>query len=101
MEPVTGSSEPRLRLLYDLGCAFAARIQLDDLVPLVLTKCREVLEAEGAAVLLLDAERGELYFPYLGDGDPDLATRLHTMRFPADRGIAGAVVQGGRALRVD
>jgi len=48
---------PQFRLLYDLGCAFAARLELDELIPLVVGKCREVLDAEGAAVLLLDAER--------------------------------------------
>ena len=50
----------RFRLLYKLGCAFAGRIDLDELIPLVVDECRAVLEAEGAAVLLLDAERGQL-----------------------------------------
>src|SRR5262245_36306682 len=36
----------RLRLLYELGCAFAARMQLDALSALVVQKCREVLDAE-------------------------------------------------------
>src|SRR5439155_9817218 len=39
--------EARLRLLYELGCAFAARLELDDLLPLVVAKCREALVAEG------------------------------------------------------
>ena len=46
--------DSRLRLLYDLGCAFAGRIELDELIPLVMSKVREVLDAEGASVLLLD-----------------------------------------------
>ena len=91
----------RLRLLYELGCAFAARVELDDLVALVVRKCREVLDAEGAAVLLLDAERHELYFPYVADEDPAVAARLRELRFPADQGIAGAVLRDGRPLRVD
>lgn len=91
----------RLRLLYELGCAFAARVELDDLVALVIRKCREVLDAEGAAVLLLDAQRHELYFPYVADEDPTVAARLRDLRFPADHGIAGAVLRSGRPLRVD
>jgi serine phosphatase RsbU (regulator of sigma subunit)/anti-sigma regulatory factor (Ser/Thr protein kinase) len=91
----------RLRLLYELGCAFAARVELDDLVSLVVRKCREVLDAEGAAVLLLDPQRHELYFPYVADDDPAVATRLRQLRFPADHGIAGAVLRSGRPLRVD
>ena len=91
----------RLRLLYELGCAFAARIDLDELTQLVVSKCREVLDAEGAAVLLLDAAANELYFPFVADEDPAVSARLRSLRFPADRGIAGVVLQSGRALRVD
>src|SRR6185436_13889758 len=49
----------RLRLLYELGNAFAARLELRELLPLVVDKCRDVIEAEGAAVLLLDRDADE------------------------------------------
>jgi Nif-specific regulatory protein len=91
----------RLRLLYDLGCAFAARLELDELIPLVISKCREVLEAEGAAILLLDRDRGELYFPYVAEADPEVASSLTQVRFPAEQGIAGAVLKSGEPLRLD
>ena len=90
----------RLRLLYELGCAFAARVELDELSALVLAKCREVLDADGASILLLDAERRELYFPYAAN-NPEVNDRLVRLRFPADRGIAGAVLESGRSLRID
>jgi transcriptional regulator with GAF, ATPase, and Fis domain len=91
----------RLQLLYDLGCAFAARIEVDELVPLVVAKCREVLDAEGVAVLLLDPSTGELSFPWVADEDAEAAARVLRLRFPVDRGIAGAVVRSGRSLRID
>ncbi len=91
----------RARLLHELACAFAARMDLDDLIPFVVAQCRDVLHAEGAAVLLLDAERKELFFPYVENADPAVTARLHDLRFPADRGIAGAVLRTGRAVRVD
>jgi signal transduction histidine kinase len=91
----------RASLLYELGCAFAERIELDELIPLVMAKCREVLDAEGAAVLLLDAARNELYFPYAADEDASAAAQLRQLRFPADRGIAGAVLRSGQSIRVD
>ncbi len=91
----------RLRLLYDLGCAFAGRIDLDELIPLVMTKVREVLDAEGASVLLLDEARQELYFPYVVSERQEVADRLLGLRLPADRGIAGAALQTGRPIRVD
>jgi len=91
----------RLQHLYDLGCAFASRLELGELLPLVVEKCRELLEAEGAAVLLLDTDTDELYFPYAVTDDPEVAARLLRARFPADRGVAGAAVTSGRSLRVD
>jgi Nif-specific regulatory protein len=94
-------SASRFRLLYDLGCAFAARIDLDELFPFVVTKCREVFDATGASVLLLDADSHELYFPYVAEDDPAILARLHELRFPADRGIAGWVLGNGKAVRVD
>lgn len=91
----------RYRLLYDLGCAFASRTDLDELLPLIIAKCREALEAEGAAVLLIDRLRNEFYFPYISDTDKEVARRLEAMRFRADLGIAGVAVTSRRPLRID
>jgi transcriptional regulator with GAF, ATPase, and Fis domain len=91
----------RLRLLYELGNAFAARLELNDLLPLVVEKCRDVIEAEGAAVLFHDRDADELYFPYAASDDPDVTARLLRARFPADRGVAGSVITTGRSMRVD
>jgi Nif-specific regulatory protein len=91
----------RPRLLYELGCAFASRLELDELLALVVEKCRDMVQAEGAAVLLLDRDADELYFPYAASEDPEVGARLLRARFPADRGVAGAVVTSGRSLRVD
>jgi len=91
----------RAGLLYELACAFAAQLELDALIPLVVTKCREVFEAEGAAVMLLATDGQQLYFPYVAEEDPAVAESLVRLRFPADRGIAGAVLASGRAVRID
>ncbi|HTQ26459.1 MAG TPA: sigma 54-interacting transcriptional regulator [Candidatus Binataceae bacterium] len=93
--------EARFRLLYDLGCAFAARIEIEQLIPLVVAKCREALDAEGASVLLLDDERKELYFPYISEEDPEVGERLAALRFSAELGIAAAALKGGKALVVN
>jgi transcriptional regulator with GAF, ATPase, and Fis domain len=90
-----------LRRVYELGTAFVERLELDDLIPFVLARCREVLNAEGVAVLFIDEERNELYFPYVSEDDPEVAKRLTGLRFPAERGIAGAVLRSGRAEKVD
>lgn len=90
----------RLGLLYEVSLAFAARTELAELIPLVIAKSREVLEAAGSSVLLLDAERGELYFPFVADADPEAASRLMEHRMPADKGLGGHVVKTGEPLRV-
>ena len=94
-------SSARFRLLHDLGCAFAEQLELDELIPLVVAQCREALDAEGVAVLLLDAERREFQFPFVAEENTEVAERLARLRFPADRGFAGAVLESGGALRVD
>jgi Nif-specific regulatory protein len=99
MEPA--SPDSRARAIADLSRDFAAQLDIDRLVPLVIGKCRETLDVEGVSVLLLDRERNELYFPYQSEADPEVGARLAGQRFPADRGIAGSVLKSGRAERVD
>src|SRR5215472_5433295 len=99
MEPATG--DPRTRVLYDLAREFAAQLELDQLVPLIVNKCLELIDAEGLSLLQLDRERGELYFLYNSQKDPDVAAKLKGLRFPADTSIAGSVLKSGRAERID
>jgi len=94
-------NDARYRLLYELGCAFAARLELAELVPMVVAETRRVLDAAGVSVLLHDAEHNELYFPYVAQDDPEAARRLHALRMPSERGIAGTVVRTGHAERID
>ncbi|MFM7142176.1 MAG: sigma 54-interacting transcriptional regulator [Alphaproteobacteria bacterium] len=91
----------RLRLLYELGVAFFSRTDEATVAEVVVERCREVLDAEGAAVLLVDPEQGDLYFPWVAQADPEVARKLRDVRVPMGRGIAGAVLRSGRALRVD
>ena len=72
----------QLFLLYELGCAFAGQIELDELIPLVIDKCRDVLDAEGGSVLLLDEARGELFIPYVVAESTEAADRLSALRVP-------------------
>jgi Nif-specific regulatory protein len=96
---MTDASETeRFRLLYELGCAFAAKTDLAELVPFVIAKCREALHAEAASVLLLDRERNELYFPYVSDENSSVEGVLSRLRVPADRGIAGAAMMSGKPI---
>ena len=98
---MTDSAEAeRFRLLYELGCAFAAKTDLTELIPFVIAKCREALNAGAASMLLLDRETNELYFPYVSDENASVAGLLAQVRVPADRGIAGAALQSGKPIVV-
>src|SRR5262249_16447968 len=92
-----GTEVSRVALLYELSRAFNELIELDELIPKVIAKTNELLQAEGTAVLLLHAQAGELYVAYSADTVPEVEGRLGTVRFPADRGIAGWVLQHGIA----
>ena len=95
------AEEQRAALISELSKAFTSQLDLEQLLSMVITKCREALDAAGASVLLLDRERNELYFPYHSQIDPEVGARLRRLRFPADSGIAGAVLKSGRAEKID
>jgi Nif-specific regulatory protein len=98
---MTNDDNAREALVYELGSMFAARLGLEELIPLVISKCREVLDAGGVSVLLLDAERNELYFPYVSEENPEAAQLLQGLRVPLGSGLAGAALLSGRAEKVD
>jgi transcriptional regulator with GAF, ATPase, and Fis domain len=91
----------RDRMIYELGNMFTAHLGLEELIPLVISKCREVMDAGGVSVLLLDEERNELYVADVSEDDPEVARRLIGLRIPADAGVAGAVLRSGQAEKVD
>jgi transcriptional regulator with GAF, ATPase, and Fis domain len=96
----SGEAE-RFRLLYELGRAFMAKTDLAELIPVVIARCRAALNAKAASVMLLDAARRELYFPYISDENDAVAGVLSQLRFPADQGIAGAALQAGEPIVVN
>ena len=59
--------------------------------------------ADGCAILLLDERRREFRFPVASqcEAAATSATTLSEVRFPADHGIAGAVLAGGEAILVN
>jgi len=94
------SSAERFSRLFDLSRAFTAHIELEELLPLVMSKTQEALEAENCSLLLLDENRQELFFPVTSDVRPEVEEQLKEVRFPADKGIAGWVLQHGEAALV-
>lgn len=87
-------------LLYEISRSFSELVELERLIPCVIAKTKEILRAESSAILLLDPQRQELYFPWVADVSPQVAKRMMAARFPVSRGIAGWVVREGQPLLV-
>ncbi len=70
----------------------AATVDLDDLLPLIIDRSMELLDAERASLLLYDPQAGQLV--------SRVAVGAEEIRFPADRGIAGATIAAGGTINV-
>jgi transcriptional regulator with GAF, ATPase, and Fis domain len=91
------SNTEKSALINELTAAFARRLDLDDLVPFVFDGCREILGAAGISLVLYDQEHDQLYFPFVSERDADAGRKLADFRFPANRGVAGAVFHSRRS----
>jgi GAF domain-containing protein len=91
------TAQERLRLLYELNRDLTTFSDLPRLLAFATERGRSLFEAEGCAILMLDATRNEFYFPVASDVDAMSEAKLGEVRFPADRGIAGWVLTQNRA----
>lgn len=97
---MTHVSAEQLQLLYDVSRSLHSLMDLNELLAQVVGKTKELLDAEGCSVILLDDTSRELYFPFVSPESSAVAEKLRTLRMPADKGIAGAVVQTGESLLI-
>jgi phosphoserine phosphatase RsbU/P len=81
-----------LQTVLEVTRALAATTDLETLLPAIERAARQVLRCERATMFLFDPERNELL--------SRIATGVEQIRFPADKGIAGHVVQTGQSLNV-
>ena len=93
----------RLHLLYEVNRRLTGFTDLDELLRYATQRTRELFEAEGCALLLVDRGREEFYFPIASQSASSHASeqRLSEIRFPADRGIAGWVLANDQAALVE
>lgn len=87
----------RLRLVYELNRGLTTFTDLRSLLTFATERGRLLFRAEGCAILMLDAARNEFFFPVASDADVLSEARLAEIRFPADRGVAGWVLQHDKA----
>jgi signal transduction histidine kinase len=74
---------------------------LDAVLEFITREVRELLDVEGASVILLDDARQEFFFRRAGFDDTETGRRMSEVRFPADKGVAGEVLRTGRPMVVN
>ncbi|MBK8915265.1 MAG: sigma 54-interacting transcriptional regulator [Phycisphaerales bacterium] len=90
-------SRESLALLLEASAAINSSLDLQTTLQAIARTAADVLQAEAASVLLLDARRRKLVFKAaIGDA----GTALIGREFDADLGIAGRVVSTGRPEQV-
>jgi len=84
--------------LLRIGMALPEYLDLDELLDYISGEIKHLLGVEGALVILLDEEKGELYFEAAAHDDSDTEKRIKEIRFPAGKGIAGKVIRTGEPV---
>jgi len=81
-----------LRKVLDIARMMAATVDLDSLLRLIIDRGMELLDAERASLFLYEPASHELV--------SRIAAGAGEIRFPADRGVAGATIAGGATIVV-
>jgi signal transduction histidine kinase len=74
---------------------------LDAVLEFITREVRDLLNVEGASVILLDDARQEFYFRRSAFDDTETGRRMSEVRFPADKGVAGEVLRTGAPMIVN
>ena len=88
-----------LSALLEASRAINDAMKPNEVCELVAAHAAKVLKAQGASVLLLDANRSELVFQTMIDKSSSDIGRGH--RFPSDKGVAVQVIKTRRSVRID
>jgi RND family efflux transporter MFP subunit len=88
----------RLTALYDLGRTFTSTLELDELLPIVAEKIRDILGAGACNLWLADSDSGELYLVHQAGEDPTVEEEARTS---LSEGLLGEVAQQGNPKLVE
>jgi GAF domain-containing protein len=92
----------RLEVLYEVSRRLATFSNLDALLEYATRRARDLFDAEGCALLVVDSARREFRFPVASQSAASRASaaRLQDVRFPIDHGVAGWVLANDQALAI-
>jgi len=93
----------QIRLLYELRYRARRRPDPIDVSRFAARRAREIFDADGCGLLVLDADRAHLHFAVASQSTAreDSASRLAAVRVPVEHSIAGWAVRHDRPALVD
>lgn len=90
----------KLLLLFNASKALVSTTNLDELLDIIVSEVQNVIECEGAGVLLYDEEKDDFYWRTVKDKQSFLASAREDIRIPRDRGVCGWVFTRGEPALV-
>jgi len=84
--------------LLRISMAMPEYPDLEELLDYISGEIKQLLNVEGALVILLDEERNELFFKSAAYDDSATRERLKEIRFPVEKGISGRVIRSGEPI---
>jgi GAF domain-containing protein len=88
----------RLTALYDLGRTFTSTLELQELLPIVAGKIRDILGAGACNLWLIDRASSELHLAQQAGGDP---TVEEGARAPLEEGLFAEVTRQGNPKLIE
>lgn len=88
----------RLTLLYDLGRTFTSTLELEELLPIIAEKIRDILHAGACNLWLADADAGDFYAVQQAGEDPTLG---EDARCAIGQELAGKAAESGKGLLIE
>ncbi|MDM8523257.1 PAS domain S-box protein [Desulfococcaceae bacterium HSG8] len=86
--------------LFRIAKALPSFLILDEILEFIIKEVQNLIDAEGASVILLDEEKKEFFFRMANYDNTETGKNLKEIRFPADKGVAGYVYRTGHPLIV-
>jgi len=88
------------QVIFNIAKALPRFRDLDDRLEFIIREVHNLLEVEGASIILLDEDKQEFFFRAVSYDDTEAGRKIKGIRFPADKGVAGYVYKTGKPLIV-
>lgn len=88
----------KLLLLLKASKALASKTNLDQLLDVIVGEVQNVIECDGAGVMLYDEKKDDFYWRTVQDKQSFLAPAREEIRIPRDSGVGGLVWDQGKPV---